>query len=81
VAKKKKKKKAKAVVYCKTTKVVTAPGSYPMTCKIGKKGIKALKKRSLKLNVQTTFTPASGQPSVTNQTLTLKKAKKKKKKR
>jgi hypothetical protein len=78
---KKKKKKAKAVVYCKTKKVVTAPGIYQMKCRLGKKALRALKKKPLTLTVRTTFTPVTGQPSVTTKTVKLKRKKTKKKKR
>jgi hypothetical protein len=68
-----KKKKPKMVTLCKVTKVFTAAGNFPLTCKMNKKGRAALRKKSMKLTITTTFTPANGKPTVTIKIIKLKR--------
>jgi hypothetical protein len=68
-----KKKKPKTVTRCKVTKIVTVAGNFPLTCKMNKKSRAALRKKSMKLTITTTFTPANGKPTVTVKIVKLKR--------
>ncbi len=52
--------KAKAVVVCKTSKKATKAGTVKLTCKLNSRTRSALRKRSLRVSVKTTFTPTGG---------------------
>lgn len=65
--------KKKVKVWCKTSKKVSKAGSYQMSCKLGKAGRKALRKRTLKLTLQTSFTPKGGKAVKTKQAVVIKK--------
>jgi uncharacterized delta-60 repeat protein len=58
---------------CRVTRTVSAASTSTFTCKMGKKGRRALKKGSLKLTLRTTFTPATGTSVTTEQKLTVKR--------
>ncbi len=52
--------KAKAVVVCKTSKKATKAGTVKLTCKLNSRTRSALRKRSLRVRVKTTFKPTGG---------------------
>jgi len=59
--------------WCRASKTASAAGAQALKCNLGKKGRAYLKKRSLDLNVTTTFTPSSGSAVTKGSTLKVKR--------
>ncbi len=53
-------KAAAVLTVCKTSRKVTKAGTVKLTCKLNSRTRSALRKRSLRVNVKTTFTPTGG---------------------
>jgi len=58
---------------CKTSRKATQAGRVKLPCKLNSATRKALRKRSLRVSVKTTFTPVGGQPASKTKAVTLKK--------
>ncbi len=65
--------KSKAVVVCKTSKKATKAGTVKLTCKFNSRTRSALRKRSLRVRVKTTFTPTGGLSASKTKLMTLKR--------
>ncbi len=63
---------AAVLTVCKTSKKVTKAGRVKLTCKLSAATRAALRKRSLRVSVKTTFTPTGGLPASKTQAVTLK---------
>ncbi len=63
---------AAVLTVCKTSAKATKAGWVKLTCKLSKATRAALRKRSLRVSVKTTFTPTGGRPASKTQTVTLK---------
>ncbi len=69
----KKKSKTVKITVCKTGKKATKAGTVKLTCKLSSATRAALRKRSLRVSVKTTFTPTGGLPASKTQAVTLKR--------
>ncbi len=56
-------KAAAVLIVCKTSKKATKAGTVKLTCKFNSRTRSALRKRSLRVRVKTTFTPTGGLPA------------------
>ncbi len=65
--------KSTAVVVCKTSKKATKAGTVKLTCKFNSRTRSALRKRSLRVRVKTTFTPTGGLKASKTKTIKLKR--------
>ncbi len=63
---------AAVLTVCKTSGKATKAGWVKLTCKLSKATRTALRQRSLRARVKTTFTPTGGLPASKTQTVTLK---------
>ncbi len=63
---------AAVLTVCKTSGKATKAGWVKLTCKLNAATRKALRQRSLRVSVKTTFTPTGGLPASKTQTVTLK---------
>ncbi len=63
---------AAVLIVCKTSVKVTKAGRVKLTCKLSAATRAALRKRSLRVSVKTTFTPTGGRPASKTQAVTLK---------
>ena len=63
---------AAVLTVCKTSGKATKAGWVKLTCKLNAATRKALRKRSLRVSVKTTFTPTGGLPASKTQVVTLK---------
>ncbi len=63
---------AAVLTVCKTSGKATKAGWVKLTCKLSAATRKALRKRSLRVSVKTTFTPTGGLPASKTQAVTLK---------
>jgi len=66
-------KGSKARTWCRASRNVSAAGTYTITCNLGKKGRKALRKGILRFTLRTTFTPTTGEAVTRDRNLTLKR--------
>ncbi len=69
----KKKSKTVKIAVCKTGKKATKAGAVKLTCKLSSATRNALRKRSLRVSVKTTFTPTGGLLASKTKTVTLKR--------
>jgi len=67
------KSRGATLTVCKTSGQVTKAGTVKLTCKLSSATRAALRKRSLRVSVKTTFTPTGGLPAHKTQTVTLKR--------
>ncbi len=65
-------KAAAVLIVCKTSVKVTKAGTVKLTCKLSAATRAALRKRSLRVSVKTTFTPTGGLAASKTQVVTLK---------
>ncbi len=63
---------AAVLTVCKTSRKVTKAGRVKLTCKLSAATRAALRQRSLRVRVKTTFTPTGGLPASKTQAVTLK---------
>ena len=64
---------AAALTVCKTSAKATKAGTVKLTCKLSSATRAALRKRSLRVSVKTTFTPTGGVTANKTQSITLKR--------
>ncbi len=68
-----KKSKTVKITVCKTSKKAIKAGTIKLSCKLSSATRAALRKRSLRVSVKTTFTPTGGLPASKTKTMTLKR--------
>ena len=63
----------KLKAWCRVSARSSEAGTRTLTCNLGSKGRRALRKAALKLTLRTTFTPATGTAATAERKLTIKR--------